>query len=51
MGTADNTDDDFEVEYEEHSYFIGCTCKHEPEEHTWGECMAEDCECLGGWEE
>lgn len=32
------------------SYFAGCTCEHDPEDHTWGSC--NECEeCEGGWEE
>jgi len=32
------------------SYFVGCTCEHEEDEHTWGECEVEGCKCEGGWE-
>jgi hypothetical protein len=38
-------------DYEESYSFIGCTCEHEPDEHTWGYCKVEDCPCQGGWEE
>ena len=41
---------DFE-EYEERTYFIGCTCEHESDEHGWGRCEVEGCPCEGGWEE
>ena len=33
------------------TYFIGCTCEHEPEDHGWGCCEVEGCNCEGGWEE
>lgn len=33
------------------TYFVGCTCEHEPEEHGWGECDVPGCPCEGGWEE
>ena len=36
---------------EEQTYFVGCTCDHEPEQHGWGSCDVEDCPCEGGWEE
>lgn len=40
------------MEYEEHAYFAGpCTCEHEPEEHTWGSCDVDNCDCEAGWEE
>lgn len=42
-------DDDDDVEYG--AYFIGCTCEHEPEDHGWGECEVDGCDCEGGWEE
>jgi hypothetical protein len=29
--------------------FEDCTCDHEPEEHGWGECNIEGCDCEGGW--
>jgi hypothetical protein len=32
--------------------FVGpCTCDHDADEHTWGHCDVEDCECEAGWEE
>jgi hypothetical protein len=37
--------------YEEQTYFVGCTCEHDPEQHGWGSCDVEDCACEGGWEE
>ena len=36
---------------EDQTYFTGCTCDHEPEQHGWGSCDVEDCPCEGGWEE
>jgi hypothetical protein len=38
-------------EWEERPTFIGCTCKHDRDEHGWGECNIEGCPCEGGWEE
>ncbi len=35
---------------EDHAYFIGCTCDHEPEEHGWAGCEADGCPCEGNWE-
>jgi hypothetical protein len=37
---------------EEYVTFIGpCTCEHEPDNHTWGECGIVGCPCEAGWEE
>jgi len=45
-----NDNDDFdEVEYQ--SYFVDCTCEHSQDEHGWGCCNVEGCDCEGGWEE
>ncbi len=44
--------DEDEYEYgEEQTYFVDCSCDHEPDEHGWGSCDVEDCDCEGGWEE
>lgn len=45
-------DDDWDCP-EDHAYFnsADCTCDHEPEEHGWGECNVEGCDCEAGWEE
>lgn len=44
------TDD--EVELEPSASFVGtCTCDHPPEEHSWGSCDVDGCECEAGWEE
>lgn len=44
--------DEYDVDYEEQVYFIGpCTCEHEQEEHGWGGCNVEGCDCNAGWEE
>lgn len=48
---AVNDDDEPAFEMEEQTYFVDCTCEHEPEEHGWGRCDVEGCECEGGWEE
>jgi hypothetical protein len=45
------SDNDEEVEYEEQPWFVGCTCDHDPDEHTWGSCAIDGCPCEGGWEE
>ena len=43
--------EDYE-DYEESASFVGpCTCKHEKEEHGWGHCYVEGCDCEAGWEE
>ncbi len=48
--TEDN--EEYESLPEDHIYFIGpCTCDHEQEEHSWGSCDVDDCECEAGWEE
>lgn len=45
----DEPEDDEPFEY---ITFAGpCTCDHEPEEHGWGSCDVEGCECEAGWEE
>lgn len=36
---------------DEQVYFVDCTCEHDPDEHTWGHCAADECKCEGGWEE
>jgi hypothetical protein len=34
------------------TYFEGkCTCKHEQEDHSWGHCGVDGCECEAGWTE
>ncbi len=35
---------------EDHAYLTDCTCEHEPEQHGWGECEVEGCDCDGHWE-
>lgn len=36
---------------EDHVYFAGeCTCEHDEDEHGWGWCAADDCQCEAGWE-
>ena len=47
MSTDDHEDDVWEI----NPSFVGCTCDHEPDEHGWGTCAAEECPCEGGWEE
>ena len=33
-------------------YFEGpCTCEHDEDEHGWGSCDVEGCECEAGWTE
>lgn len=37
---------------EDHVSFVGpCTCLHEREQHGWGMCDVEGCDCEAGWEE
>ncbi len=51
MEHEENYDDD-EPEPEYSASFEGpCTCDHEPEEHGWGRCVVEGCECEAGWVE
>lgn len=40
-----------EEEYEDYTYFCDCTCEHSQDEHGWGHCNVEGCDCEGGWEE
>lgn len=44
---------DDESEYPDYATtFCGpCTCDHEPDEHGWGSCNVEGCQCEAGWEE
>jgi len=42
---------DSEGEWEEHVCFVDCSCEHSPDEHGWGHCDVDDCDCKGGWEE
>lgn len=44
---------DGETEYEDWSRFTyeDCTCPHDPDQHTWGECGQAGCPCTAGWEE
>ncbi len=44
-------DDDEYVCWKEPVFFVGCTCDHDPNEHSWGECDVEGCGCEGGWQE
>ena len=42
-------DDEFE-DYDSLPSFEGpCTCDHEREQHGWGHCKVEDCDCEAGW--
>jgi len=48
---ADESDGDDEP-FEYNASFVGpCTCEHEEEDHGWGSCGVEGCECQAGWEE
>jgi hypothetical protein len=41
-----------EDEWEGAATFAGdCTCEHEWDEHGWGECAVDGCECEAGWDE
>ena len=40
-----------DYEYEIVPAFMDCTCEHEEDQHGWGSCDVEGCDCLGGWEE
>lgn len=51
---ADNEDANVEElpEPEDQVSFSGpCTCEHEREQHGWGSCNVEGCNCEAGWEE
>ena len=42
-------DDTYEFpDYE--TYFIDCTCEHEPKDHGWVCCAVKGCLCPGHWE-
>ncbi len=43
------TDDD--GDWDDITYFGGCTCDHREDEHGWGGCEVPGCECKGHWEE
>ena len=43
--------DDFNDECEETTYFCDCTCDHDKDQHGWGSCDVEGCDCEGGWTE
>ncbi len=45
------TDEDCEDYPDEQSYFVGCTCEHDEDQHGWGHCDMPGCDCEGGWEE
>lgn len=50
----DGVSDDYDEggDWEEYTSFVGpCTCDHETEEHGWGSCDVDDCDCDAGWEE
>lgn len=32
-------------------FFGPCTCEHSEEEHGWGSCDVDGCDCEAGWEE
>ena len=37
---------------EGYTAFAGpCTCSHTEEQHGWGDCDYEGCDCEAGWEE
>jgi hypothetical protein len=39
------------ADWEYRTYFSGeCTCGHEMQDHGWGHCGWEGCECQAGWE-
>lgn len=43
--------DDEEYPEDQVSFVGPCTCDHEAEEHGWGGCGFDGCECEAGWEE
>lgn len=44
--------DDCEDEYcELNPSFLDCSCEHDSDAHGWFECLIEECECEGHWEE
>lgn len=44
-------DESAQEDYEYHTYFVGCTCEHEQDQHGWGHCKVPGCSCVGGYEE
>ena len=40
-----------EDEWEELAYVVGCSCDHDPNDHSWSECEIDECTCEGHWEE
>ena len=45
-------DDEEAFDEEECTSFVGpCSCDHEDEQHGWGSCSVDGCECEAGWEE
>jgi hypothetical protein len=45
-------DQEDESYLEQVSYFVGeCTCSHVREDHGWGRCDVDGCDCEAGWEE
>lgn len=48
----DNDDYDDDTIPGDYVHFEGpCTCEHEQEEHGWGGCNIDGCNCEAGWEE
>jgi hypothetical protein len=44
--------DDDDLGWEEIQTFSGsCTCDHDRDEHGWGHCDVEGCDCEAGWED
>ena len=52
-GLDESMDDEDREELlpEDQVHIEDCTCKHDPDEHGWGECLVEGCPCEGGWTE
>lgn len=49
--SSDDFDEDAESDHECPPYFVGCTCEHDQDQHSWGHCGVEGCPCEGGWKE
>lgn len=41
-------DEDYEFP-EDNACLEECTCDHDSDDHGWGECEVEGCDCEGHW--
>ena len=45
------TDKDADFEYVATFEYPDCTCAHDAEEHSYGQCGVDNCSCEAGWVE